>query len=106
VTIRRIGARMRLRAFRRGVPCVVDLTEAAAVVCRLLVRARRVARIAAAGDLELARRSLPLAAGRRSVRLRPRRSLIRQRRFRATLRVTAVDAAGNRSVATKRFRVR
>jgi hypothetical protein len=106
VTIRRLGARMRLRAFRRGVPCVVDLTEAAAVTCRLIARARRVARVAAAGDLELASRALPLAAGRRSARLRPRRGLIRQRRFRATLQVVATDAAGNRTTRTKRFRVR
>jgi hypothetical protein len=106
MTIRRLGARMRLRAFRRGVPCVVDLTEAAAVQCRLLVRAIRGVRIAAAGDLEVASRSLPLAAGRRSARLRPRRGLIRQRRFRATLQVIATDAAGNRATRTKRFRVR
>ena len=105
-TILRVGATMRLRAFRRGVPCVVELTEAAAVACRLLVRATRVARIAAAGDLEVAAKSLPLAAGRRSTTLKPKRRLIRQRRFRATLQVTATDAAGNRTVKTKRFRVR
>ena len=97
---------MKLKAFRRGVPCVVDVTEAATVLCRLLVRATRVARVAAAGDLEVAARSLPLAAGRRSVRLKPKRGLIRQRRFRATLQVTVTDAAGNRSTKSRRFRVR
>ena len=105
-TILRLRATMKLKAFRKGVPCVVDLTEAAAVACRLLVRATRVARIAAAGDLEVAAKSLPLAAGRRSATLKPKRGLIRQRRFRATLQVTATDGAGNRTVKTKRFRVR
>jgi thrombospondin type 3 repeat protein len=105
-TIRGLGGSMKLKAFRRGVSCVVDLTEAARVVCRLLVRATRGARIASAGDLEVASRSLPLGAGRRSARLKPKRGLIRQRRFRATLQVSAIDAAGNRTVKTKRFRVR
>ncbi|HEX8123879.1 MAG TPA: thrombospondin type 3 repeat-containing protein [Solirubrobacteraceae bacterium] len=106
VAIKGLKRSMKRRAFLRGVRCVVELSEAAGVTCRLLVRATRVARAASAGDLEVASRSLPLAAGTRSTKLRPRRGLVRQRRFRATLQVTATDAAGNRTVRTKRFRVR
>jgi thrombospondin type 3 repeat protein len=106
VVISGLKGTMKRRAFFRGVPCVVELTEAAAVTCRLVARASRVARIAKAGELELASRSLPLGTGRRSARLKPKRGLIRQRRFRATLQVTATDAAGNATTKTKRFRVR
>ncbi|HEX8123878.1 MAG TPA: thrombospondin type 3 repeat-containing protein [Solirubrobacteraceae bacterium] len=105
-TIEGVKKSMKRKAFLRGVPCVIVLDEAAAVTCRLLARATRVARLAKAGELELASRSLALGAGRRSARLKPRRSLIRQRRFRATLQVTATDAAGNRTTKAQTFRVK
>jgi len=65
-------------------------------------------RLARVGDVVLTERRLPLAAGRRSVTLKL------QRRFRSGLgrrvtlriRVTAVDAAGNRTVTTRRLKVR
>jgi hypothetical protein len=65
-------------------------------------------RLARVGDVVLAERSLPLAAGRRSVTLklpqRFRRPL--SRRFTLTIRVTAVDSARNRTVSTRRLTVR
>ena len=65
-------------------------------------------RLARVGDVVLADRRLPLGAGGRNLTLklpqRFRRGL--SRRFTLTIRVTATDAAGNRTVTTRRVRVR
>jgi len=94
-------------AFLRGV--TVDLTpsEASALEVELLGATGR-ATLARAGDVTLASRTLPRAAGTRTVRLKPSAKLVAhaKRRFTARLRVTATDAAGNRTVVTRFIAVR
>ena len=73
-----------------------------------LLGSLRGTRIARAGDVVLSERSLPLAGSRRKVtlkiarRLRPRLA----RKLKLTLRITATDAAGNRTTRSRRIRVR
>jgi Bacterial TSP3 repeat/Thrombospondin type 3 repeat len=66
------------------------------------------ARITRAGDVVLAERALPLAAGPRRMTLRVVRRVRRRlaRRLRLRLEVRATDAAGNRSLVTRRISVR
>jgi FG-GAP-like repeat len=63
---------------------------------------------ATVGAVVLAERGLPLTAARRSVTVKlPQRFRNRlSRRFSLTIRVTATDPAGNRTVTTRRLRVR
>ncbi|HMJ02878.1 MAG TPA: FG-GAP-like repeat-containing protein, partial [Conexibacter sp.] len=65
-------------------------------------------RLARVGDVVLAERSLPRAAGPQATTLRLPRSFRRSlsRRFTLTIRVTATDAAGNRTVKTSTLKVR
>ena len=58
------------------------------------------------GRKVVARKSRGLSAGKRAVTLKPsRRKLGKPRTFLGRLRVTATDAAGNKTVVTKRMRV-
>ena len=78
----------------------------AAFELALLGRARSVG-LMRAGDVTLADRSLTLAPGARSVKLKPNRRLLGgTRRFTVQLRVVATDAAGNRRTLTRSIRVR
>lgn len=89
-------------AFLRGVNLAITPNEPSSLVVELLGTTDR-ATLSRAGELTLASRTLPLAAGRRAVRLRPTPKLVAQahRRFTARLRVTATDASGNRTVVTR-----
>lgn len=92
--------------FLKGVRVSATPNEPVALEFELLATARA-ATLAQTFNLILARRALPLAATKRSVRLKPNRRLVGSRkRFVARLRVTATDAAGNRTVVTKKLRVR
>jgi hypothetical protein len=85
----------------------VTPSEPAALEIRLLGTLTGT-RITRAGDVVLAERSLPLAAGPRSVTLRvtPRARRRLSRRLRLRLEVRATDAAGNRTLVTRRVAVR
>jgi hypothetical protein len=99
---------MKRKAFvKNGVAVSGEPNEPSALQFELLGSARDV-RLARVGDVVLGERSLALAAGRRGVRLKlPARFKRRlSRRFTLTVRVTATDAAGNRTVQAKRLRVR
>jgi hypothetical protein len=101
-----LRGRVKYRRFLKGLSPSVRVSEAASLDVALLGRARS-ARIARAGDLVLVERHLAISARTRSVKLKPKRSLVaRSRRFSVRLRVTATDAAGNRSTKTKTIRVR
>jgi hypothetical protein len=93
---------------RRGVRALVDADEPVALDLRLLATARNATATAAARfNLVLAERSLGFADGRRAVRLRPNRRVLRRaRRVRVRLKVVATDRGGNRAVATRTVRVR
>jgi VCBS repeat protein len=97
----------RAKLLKRGLRVAVVTDEPSTLRVELLGSAGKV-RLARVGDVVLADRRLPLGADRRSVTLklpqRFRRGL--RSRFGLTLRVTAVDAAGNQTVATRRVSVR
>ena len=103
----RMAARMTRAAFLRGVSVSIAPSEPSALTVELLGTTGR-ATLAAAGDLTLASKALPLAGGKRTVKLKPSRKLVARahRRFTARLRVTATDASGNRTVVTRRVAVR
>jgi Domain of unknown function (DUF4394)/Calx-beta domain len=106
VALGRLPRSLRLRRLLGGV--VVRLTPNEPVAFELELRgsARRV-QLSRTFNVILARRALGPSAAPRRVRLRPNRRLVgRPRRFTALLRVTATDAAGNRTVAQRRIRVR
>jgi uncharacterized repeat protein (TIGR01451 family) len=114
VEVTGVPGTMKLKPFRRGVRPTATPDEPGAITFELLTTARsagarKPARGAAAGpfNLTLDRRSFPLAAGSRTARLKPPGRLLgRARRFRARVRVTAIDAAGNRAVVNRTIRVR
>lgn len=97
----------RAKLLERGLRLTIAPDEPSSVVLELVGTARTV-RLARVGDVVLAQRSLPLtAAGRRvTLKLPPRFRSRLSRRFNLTIRVSATDAAGNRTVTTRRLRVR
>jgi hypothetical protein len=114
VNVSGVPGRLSLKRFRRGVRPTATPDEPASLTFELLTTARSAAarkavQGAAAGpfNLTLDRRSFPLAATARTTRLRPPRALLgNPRRLRARVRVTAIDAAGNRRVVNRTIRVR
>jgi hypothetical protein len=95
---------------RRGLRRAVDCAAPASLEVRLLGAAaarRGELGLARAGDIVLAERSLPLAGGRRSFRLRVARRLRGAigRTARLRLEVVARDEFGNVQVLRKRLRV-
>jgi Ca2+-binding RTX toxin-like protein len=106
ITLGRLPSTMKLRSFVKGVKVSAGCDEPCSLDVELRGSARTV-RIARSYDLTLGTRSLPRAAGTRSLTLKPARRLVgRARRLTAQLRVTAIDAAGNRSTKTKTIKVR
>jgi choice-of-anchor B domain-containing protein len=93
--IARVPRRMKLRTFLKGVRPRVRSSEAVSLRFELLGRGKT-----------LARKSLGMGNGTRSVKLKPnRRRVGKPRAFIARVKVTAIDAAGNPRVVIKRFRV-
>jgi parallel beta-helix repeat protein len=91
-----------------GLALILDPDEAVSFDAQLTARPRML-RGARSGDVVIARKKLPLAAGKRTTKLRVLRKL--RRRFshqRVELRLTilAVDAAGNRTRVTRPVVVR
>ncbi len=104
VTLAGLPSRLSRRAFLRGLRVTVKPSESAALGLdlRATARAAHLARY----ELSLATASLAPAAGARTVLLHPSRRLIGPaRRFVVELRITATDAAGNRSATTRTIRV-
>jgi Ca2+-binding RTX toxin-like protein len=108
-----LPARTRVRGLlRRGLSVQVSCDEPGRLIARLLGTLRRLGRrprAARPGDLELAWRSAAVVATEPlSLRLRVAKGLRRAVRRGVRLRVelTATDAAGNESVATRRVRLR
>ena len=110
-TIAAVRARVARRTLlRRGLRGAVECARPASLEVRLLAsagRRRGGIGIARAGDVLLAERSLPLAGGRRAVRLRVARRLRRAipRSARLRLQVIARDEFGNAQIVTRRLRV-
>src|SRR5829696_2466852 len=106
LTLSRFAGGPTLRNFLKGVSGRIASNEPVSLEVALLGRARS-AGLARAGDVVLAERNFGMSADTRSVKLKPKRSLVgKRKRFTARVRVTATDAAGNRSTKTKTIRVR
>jgi hypothetical protein len=107
VTVRGAPRSIRVRALlRNGLRLRLTPNEAASFRVSLLgsVRNVRIAR----NELSLASRTLGRATGERTLRLRPKRKLLRNapRRFRLQLVVQATDASSNTQTARRTIRVR
>jgi hypothetical protein len=96
------------RTLIRGLTVIVRANEACSLKVELLAKSRSSRRRVRKFSLALGRESLPVSgAGTRALRLRPSRRVIRRAaRSPVQVRVTAVDRAGNRTVATRAIRVR
>src|SRR5829696_207223 len=106
LTLSRFPSRLTPRNFLKGVSGRIATNEPVSLEVALLGRARS-AGLARAGDVVLAERNFGMSPATRSVKLKPKRSLVgKRKRFTARLRVIATDAAGNRSTKTKTIRVR
>ena len=107
VTLRGAPQAIRLRALlRRGIRLTLTPSEPVSFRASLLasVRSVRIAR----NELTLTSRSLARAGGARTLRLRPKRRLLRNtpRRFRIQLVVQATDAVGLTRTLRRTIRVR
>jgi hypothetical protein len=107
VQLRGAARSVRLRSFvRRGLRLTLTPNEATSFRVALLasVRAVRIAR----NELTLSSRRLGEAEGARTLRIRPKRRLLRNapRRFGVRLVVEATDAAGNTRTLGRTIRVR
>ena len=98
---------MSFAAFLKGVAVKVTPSEPASLSAELLGAAAKKSRLAAL-TRTLAKKSLPLAAGQRTLKLKPKKRLIGRpaKSFKVRLRVKATDAAGNVGTATKTIKVK
>jgi hypothetical protein len=103
VVIGKVPKKLTRAKFLKGLKVAVTPSEAASLDVSLLGTTSR-AVLARAGDVTLASQSLPLKAGARTIKLKPKRKLLAgaKRRFTARLQVVATDAAGNRTPVTRR----
>lgn len=101
-----VRAKMSFTAFLAGVVAKVTPSEPASLTGRLLGAAKK--KKLASFTRVLATKSLPLAAGRRTLKLKPKKKRVGHpsKAFRVRLRVTATDAADNVGTATKTIRVK
>ena len=106
VSLAGVKGKMTLKQFLGGIKIRVLASEPAALEAELLATAKG-AKLAAAFNLTLAATSASLAAGERSLVLKPSRGLVGKpkKRFTVRLRVTATDAARNAATATKTIKV-
>ena len=106
-----VQTKVKLKRFKRGLTAAARVNEPTSMKFELLGAppAKKRARTRAkAFTRVLARQSLAMAgAGLRAARLRPAKKLLgKARKFVVQLRVTATDRAGNRTVVTRRIKVR
>ena len=106
ITISRAPSSVKRAAFLKGVSASISGNEPVSLEVTLLGKASS-ASVAKTADVVLAEKNFALSASARSVKLKPKRSLVgKRKRFSARLQVIATDAAGNRSTKTKTIRVR
>jgi hypothetical protein len=101
--------KVKAKAFRKsGVTATVTCDEACAVSATLTGSLKGKAKLAKAGDLVLATKSAGLKTGKRSLKLKPSKTLLKALGRKASLRITVVatDAAGNKSTKTIKLEVR
>jgi Domain of unknown function (DUF4394) len=106
VLLQGVKRKMSFAAFLKGVAVKVTPSEPAALTGELLGTARKSK--LASFTRTLAKKSLPLAGGQRTLKLKPKKRLVGRpsKAFKVRLRVTATDAAGNVGTATKTIKVK
>jgi Ca2+-binding RTX toxin-like protein len=96
----------KLSSFKKGLKVSVGCNEPCSFDLELLGSASSV-RLARAYDLRLSSKSLSRGSGMRSVTLKPSSRLLKgHKKLSVQLKLTAVDAAGNKSTKTKTMKVR
>jgi hypothetical protein len=94
------------KAFLKGVAATITCDEPATVDGELLGSARSV-RLAASFNLTLGTKSLGLGGGSRKLTINPSKRLVgKARKLTVQLRVTAIDASGNRTRKTQTIKVK
>jgi hypothetical protein len=100
------SSKLKRKAALKGIKVAATTNEASTVVFEIFASAKK-ARIAKSYNLALASKTLKGVTGTRSVKLKPKKSLIgKAKKFSVQVRVTATDAAGNRTVKTKTIKVK
>jgi hypothetical protein len=106
ITIGSTPSRTTRKKFFSGIASRISASEPVSLEIALLGKARS-AGLGKTADVVLAEKSYGLSASSRSVKLKPKRSLIgRKKTFKVRLQVIATDAAGNRTTKTKSISVR
>jgi uncharacterized repeat protein (TIGR01451 family) len=96
----------RSRFLKSGLTAKLTPNEASKFTVDLLGSTGKVV-LSRAYNLSLVHRTLGLKAGRRTVKLKPKKSLVgKARKFSVKLQVIATDAAGNRRTVTKTVKVK
>jgi hypothetical protein len=100
-----VKAKLSFATLLKGVSVKVTPSEPAAIDGELLGAAKS-AKLASF-NLTLAAKALPLAAGQRTIKLKPPRKLLGSpaKALKLRLQITATDAAGNAGVATRTIKV-
>lgn len=106
VTVAGAEKKVELRKLLRGLQLTLSSDEAASYEVTLTASPRSV-ELARKGELVLAQKSLALAEGDRSLKLKPKRKLLRStpRTFKVGLTVEATDGAGNTSAVQTSIKV-
>jgi hypothetical protein len=106
ISLGTLRSTQKLASFKKGLKVKVGCDEPCSFDLELLGSTSSV-RLARSYDLRLATRSLSRGSGSRSVTLKPSSRLLgRHKKLSVQLKITAVDAAGNKSTKTKTMKVR
>ena len=105
VLLQGVKRKMSFAAFLKGVAVKVTPSEPASLTGELLGAAKKSK--LASFTRTLTKKSLPLASGQRTLKLKPKKRLVGRpaKAFKVRLRVRATDAAGNVGTATKTIKV-
>jgi hypothetical protein len=106
VSLAGVRGSLSLKAFLKGIAIKVMANEPASLEAELLGAAKS-AKLASF-NLILASKSMGLAAGQRTLTLKPSRRLVGKptKAFKVSLRIAATDAGGNTGAATKTIKVK
>lgn len=107
MVVRGVKKKLSFAAFLKGVTAKVTPSEPASLTGELLAAGKQAKRLASSSRT-LAKKSLALAAGQRTLKLKPKKRLVGrpEKAFKVHLRITATDAAGNAKVVTKTIKVK
>jgi hypothetical protein len=110
VVVGGVKKKLSFDAFLKGVSAKVTPSEPASLTGELLGAAKKKskARRLAAFTRVLAKKSLGLASGQRTLKLKPKKGKVGRpkKKFKVRLKVTATDAAGNAGAATRTITVK